>query len=108
MAKRYQKHNKYDQKTPQRDVDYHGLDPTLGESGLRKFTEGQIKECKLSGIKVVRLIVGKGLHSENGPVIKPIVMRHLQELKREGHIESFSFDTTGFTGPNEGALVVKL
>lgn len=109
MKNRKPKNNKYQHLSePQKEVDYHGLDPFLGESGIRQFTQEAIDRAQVEGVHTIRLIVGKGLHSKNGAVIKPIVQKFLQELQQSGEIRSFGYDKNHGVGQNEGALVVKL
>ena len=109
MKKSSQKKNKYSHLIqPQVEFDFHGLDPFLGEEGIRDLTCQKITEFKKSGKTVVRLIIGKGLHSKNGPVIKPVVLDLLQTMKVSGEIQDYRFDSAFGTGPNRGAVVVKL
>lgn len=109
MKKGSQKKNKYAHLSePQAEFDFHGLDPFLGEEGIRRVTREEIRNFQKSGMRVVRLIVGKGLHSKDCPVIKPVVLDLLEEMKLNGEIRDFSFDSAFGTGPNRGAVVVKL
>ena len=109
MNKGHQKINKYAKFTqPKVEFDFHGIDPFLGEEGIRNLTRLKLREFKDSGNVAVRLIVGKGLHSQNGPVIKPIVLNLLQEMKLKGEIKDYNFDSSFGTGPNQGAVIVKL
>ncbi len=105
---KYNKKNKYAHlNEPQAEFDYHGLDPFLKEDEIVDITNNQIEEFKKSGKTIIRLITGKGNRSKNGPVIKPIVLRALQSLKASKKIKDFDFETH-FTGPNIGAVIVKL
>jgi len=109
MKKGSQKKNKYAHLSqPQVEFDFHGLDLFLGEEGVRDLTREKLVEFRNSGKLVVRLIVGKGLHSKNGAVIKPIVLELLQEMKLSGEIRDYGFDSAFGVGPNEGAVVVKM
>lgn len=109
MKKGFQKKNKYAHLTqPQVEFDYHGLDPFLGKTGIQNLTREKMIEFKNAGNSVVRLIVGKGLHSKNGAVIKPIVLELLQEMKLNGEIKDYNFDSSFGVGPNQGAVVVKV
>ena len=50
MKKGSQKKNKYAHLSqPQAEFDYHGLDPFLGEEGIRDLTREKIAEFKNTG-----------------------------------------------------------
>lgn len=109
MKKGSQKKNKYAHlNEAQGEFDFHSLNPFLIKEDLRNLTLTKLDEFKKEDLQVVRLIVGKGLHSQNGPVIKPLVLELLKELKLKGQIRDFNFDSAFGTGPNQGALIVKL
>lgn len=109
MQKDSQKKNKYAHLTePQAEFDFHGLDLFLGKEGICDLTRVKLAEFRKNGKTVVRLIVGKGLHSSNGAVVKPLVLDLLHEMKLNGEIRDYDFDSAFGTGPNRGAVVVKI
>lgn len=108
MQKGHSKKNKYANFVEaQAEFDFHGLDPFLGKEGIANLLQSKVKEFKKDGKIVIRLIVGKGRHSQNGPVIKPIVLDLLQQMKLRGEIKDYNFDSAFGTGPNQGAIIVK-
>jgi DNA-nicking Smr family endonuclease len=63
--------NKY-QRTPEHIVDLHGF--TLEEARVT-ITE----LCNSNEYLHVRIITGKGIHSENGPVLKDFIRSYLEK-----------------------------
>jgi DNA-nicking Smr family endonuclease len=90
-----QKQNKYPLSIPNQVVDLHGL--TKSEAIL--VVENLIRERKRGERKHVRLIVGKGLNSLGGAVIKPEVMKLL-------YMHSISFRHAKRDAGGEGVLEV--
>ncbi len=52
----------------------------------------------------IRIIVGKGLHSELGAVLPDVVGDVVKEMKREGQVLFFEWDKKKKT--NSGAVIV--
>ncbi len=102
------KNNKYSHfNEPQKDLDFHGLDRFMSEEDYKNYTEDNLKQFKKDWLKVVRLVVGKGNNSKNGPVIKPIIQRFLHELKMSGFIKNYDYDTAWRNWQNTWAFIVK-
>ena len=60
----------------QDELDLHHVDALQGEAMLRRF----LNESRQAGLGCVRIVHGKGLHSESGvPVIKNLVDRVLRQ-----------------------------
>ena len=61
---------------PQAELDFHNqgtLTPNQIEQQLNSFLE----ESQQKGLKKLLIITGKGLHSENGAVVRPIIQNLL-------------------------------
>jgi DNA-nicking Smr family endonuclease len=67
------KHNKYEQEAS-RELDLHGYTKAEAEPLLKDFLEESLE----SRLSIVRVVTGKGLHSEDGiPVLKNFVTKYL-------------------------------
>jgi len=73
---------------PDHTLDLHGM---LKDDALRKV-EITVKDMKLRGYLKLRIITGKGKHSENEPVIPDAVDDLLLKLKREGFIRTITWE----------------
>lgn len=103
------KQNKYAKFVqPQKEINFHGLMQGAGYKEIEEYTVAALQEAKKQNKSVVRIITGKGIHSKSGPVIRPAVEKCLQILQRQGLVQSFKYDSAFGTGPNEGAIIVKL
>ena len=70
--------NKYESLAkPQATLDYHGR-VWRSESEIKGALDRFILECRSKGFLKVLVVTGKGLHSENGAVVKPIVLGYLK------------------------------
>lgn len=87
---------------PQRELDLHGFRSHPAE----QRTESFVRTAFMGGDLTLRIIVGKGLHSENGPVLPDIVENRLHQLKREGIVLSYRWE--GRSKKRSGALIVYL
>ncbi len=104
--KRRQKINKYEQR-PEEEIDFHDM-YFDNLSQVEQFAHKKIKESKAKNMRFIRFIVGKGIHSKNGPVIKPLIIRLLDALETRGEIRSHKFDSAYGTGQNTGSILIKL
>jgi DNA-nicking Smr family endonuclease len=103
------KKNKYAQfAEPKAEWDFHDLGDNITAQTIMSRTLRAITDAKHQNLATIRIITGKGIHSKNGPVIKPIVLRYLEVLARQKVIKGHKFDSAFGTGPNEGAIIVKL
>ena len=84
--------NKY-MRTPSRIIDLHGYTTTEAKVALDELVRSQDS--------YVRIIVGKGNHSENGPVLREFVKRFL--LSKNIHFNQSKIQDGG-----DGALEVFL
>lgn len=103
------KKNKYAQFVePRIEWDFHDLGNNITAQTIMSRTLRAITDAKHQGLVTIRIITGKGIHSKNGPIIKPIVLKYLEVLAKQKVIKSFKFDSAFGTGPNEGAIIVKI
>jgi len=61
------------------ELDLHGFNAVGAQVKARSF----IHSCKQQGYFTLRIIVGKGLHSELGPVLPDVVEDVLKEMKKQ-------------------------
>ncbi len=88
---------------PQETLDLHGCTAQEAEDKTQRFVE----EAGRRGIRTVRVITGKGLHSPGGKAVLPDVIElRLSLLKREGAIAAFQWDRR--VKDRSGALLVYL
>ena len=73
---------------PQDEIDLHGLKGDEAELKADFF----IRDSKARGLVTIRIIVGKGTHSEGRAVLPDIVEGKIIDLKREGQIYSFKWE----------------
>lgn len=82
MAGRHKKKklNKYEQLTTAEDeFDFHGKG-ALNEFEIRDMAHGFLWQAYQRRLHKVRIITGKGLHSKDGAVIKPILLAYIPTL----------------------------
>ncbi|MCX8044180.1 MAG: Smr/MutS family protein [Desulfobacterota bacterium] len=87
---------------PQEEIDLHGTTAAEAAARVRFF----IIDAVNRGLKTVRIVTGKGLHSQRGAVLRDIVEQGLVELKRTGRILTFIWERQAKT--RSGAVVVYL
>jgi DNA-nicking Smr family endonuclease len=73
---------------PEASLDLHGY--TAIDAQIR--AESFIYSCKMQGFFTVRIIVGKGRHSELGPVLPDVMEDVLNEMKRKNLVIGFGWD----------------
>jgi DNA-nicking Smr family endonuclease len=73
---------------PQDEIDLHGL---KGDEAELK-TDFFIRDSKARGLVTIRIIVGKGTHSEGRAVLPDIVEGKIIDLKRAGQIHTFKWE----------------
>lgn len=64
----------------EKNLDLHGLTGLQAQTRARSF----IQTCKEQGMFTVRIIVGKGLHSEFGPVLPDLIEDLVGQMRKEG------------------------
>jgi len=87
---------------PEEELDLHGL---TGPEAARR-TEQFIRNAGMRGLRTVRLITGKGIHSENGPVLPDVAERQAATLKAAGIVLTFRWERRAKR--QSGALLVYL
>lgn len=70
------------------ELDLHGLGSIVARIKLKSF----LVTCKNQGIFTARIIVGKGLHSDEGPVLPGIVEDLLGQLKTQDLVLFYEWD----------------
>lgn len=73
---------------PQDEIDLHGLKGDEAELKVDFF----IRDSKARGLVSLRIIVGKGTHSEGRAVLPDIIESKIIALKREGQIHAFKWE----------------
>lgn len=84
------------------DLDLHGFTAIGAQVRAKSF----ISSCKQQGFFTVRIIVGRGLHSELGPVLPDVVEEVAKEMKQKGIILSYKWEKKKKV--RSGALIVYL
>ncbi|MCB2168750.1 MAG: Smr/MutS family protein [Deltaproteobacteria bacterium] len=73
---------------PQGQLDLHGATVLQAE----QRTDSYIRTAHVEGTLTLRIIVGKGLHSEAGAVLPDVVEDRLLRLKRDGLVLSYRWE----------------
>ena len=97
MANKYRELN-----LPQAEFDFHNRGP-LTSHDILDLAESFIVNSLENNLAIVSFIVGKGVHSKNGPVIKPLLADFLKN-----HPSVKSFSEGKFAQGGEGVFIVKL
>lgn len=87
---------------PIEEIDLHGC--TGGQAVIK--TDEFIRKSLFGDLRTVRIIVGKGLHSEGKAVLRDVVEEKLVDLKRDGLILNFKWEKTSKL--RSGAVIVYL
>nr|WP_320014540.1 Smr/MutS family protein [uncultured Desulfobacter sp.] len=87
---------------PEADLDLHGFTAIGAQIKTRTF----ISSAHAQGFFTLRIIVGKGLHSEDGPVLPHVVEDLLTEMKNENIVLSYKWE--GGKRSKFGAVLVYL
>ncbi len=87
---------------PEKNLDLHGFTAIGAEIKARAF----ITTAKKQGYFTLRIIVGKGRHSEDGPVLPDVIEDLLKILKEENIVLSFQWE--GPKKSKSGAIIVYL
>lgn len=85
---------------PETQLDLHGFTAAAARIKARSF----IVSCKQQGFFTIRLIVGKGLHSQDGPVLPDVIEDLLKVLRKEQIILAYEWDRK--KKDRSGALIV--
>ncbi len=84
------------------ELDLHGCH--VQEALVR--VEAFIDTCTLQGFDAVRIIVGKGLHSQAGAVLPDTVEKKIVDMKRRGRVATFAWEKK--YKRSSGSLIVYL
>ena len=87
---------------PETELDLHGF---TGPEAERR-TPGFIAAARQKGLQTIRIITGKGLHSDGPEVLPDVVEQVLLDLKREGGIFAFRWEKK--EKQRSGAVIVYL
>jgi len=88
--------------TPRAELDLHGC--YVQEALVR--VEAFIETAALQGFETVRIIVGRGLHSQAGAVLPDAVEAKIVELRRRGRVATFTWEKKHKRA--SGSLIVRL
>lgn len=87
---------------PQEQLDLHGCTALQAEQRTEAFVRGAVH----AGLATVRIIVGKGLHSQGRAVLPDVVAEKLSQLKRRGQVLTFRWEK--HKKSKSGSLIVFL
>lgn len=87
---------------PEAELDLHGFTALGAELKAKAF----ISTCKHQGYFSLRLIVGKGLHSDLGPVLPDVIEDLLKIMKKQNIVLAYEWDQQKKS--KSGSLVVYL
>lgn len=87
---------------PEKQLDLHGLTATEADAQAETY----LRHSWRNGFFTLRLVVGKGLHSEAGAVLPHVVEDLLVRLKRDGVVLWFEWDKKQKS--RSGAVIVYL
>jgi DNA-nicking Smr family endonuclease len=73
---------------PEIDLDLHGFTALGAQMKARSF----LVTCRQQGYFTVRIIVGRGLHSDPGPVLPDAIEDLLVELKTQDTVLGFAWE----------------
>lgn len=87
---------------PEREIDLHGLTVPEAELKVKNF----LITSRQLGVRAVRVITGKGIHSPGLPVLPEMMERLAREMKNGGEIRNFAWEK----GRREksGAMLISL
>jgi len=87
---------------PEATLDLHGFTAIGAQVKARSF----ISSAHTQGFFTLRIIVGKGLHSEDGPVLPHVVEDLIKEMKKDNIVLSYKWE--GVKKTKFGAVLVYL
>ncbi len=87
---------------PEAELDLHGFTALGAEVKAKSF----ISTCKHQGYFSLRIIVGKGLHSDLGPVLPDVIEDLLKILEKQNVVLAYKWDQQ--TKSKSGAVIVYL
>jgi len=87
---------------PQVELDLHGYTAANAEAAAETF----IRNARQKGVRTVRIIVGKGLHSNGKAVLPDVIEKKILQLKRNQWVLGFKWEKKDKL--KSGALVAYL
>jgi DNA-nicking Smr family endonuclease len=90
------------------EVDFHTLPAGISPDEVIVLTREVIEQARADKVRSMRIIVGKGLGSPYGPVIRPAVKTCLGELVEQGGVKKFFYETLPSGMVNEGAIIITI
>jgi DNA-nicking Smr family endonuclease len=87
---------------PEKVMDLHGYNAIGAQIRAKSF----ILSCKQHGFFTIRIIVGKGRHSNEGAVLPDVVEDVAREMKKQGVV--IGFDWENKIKSKSGALIIYL
>jgi len=87
---------------PEAAIDLHGFTAVGAELKARSF----ITTAKLQGFFTLRIVVGRGLHSQDGPVLPHVVEDLLKAFKKDNIVLSYEWE--GRKKHKSGSVLVYL
>ncbi len=87
---------------PEAELDLHGFTALGAEVKAKSF----ISTCKHQGYFSLRIIVGKGLHSDSGPVLPDVIEDLLKILEKQNVVLAYKWDQQKKS--KSGAVIVYL
>ncbi len=88
--------------SPEADLDLHGFTAIGAEARAKSFLQTALRQ----GVFTVRIIVGRGIHSPEGPVLPQVVEDLVKALKAQKQVLSYEWD--GGRKKKSGSLVIYL
>ncbi|MEA3548077.1 MAG: Smr/MutS family protein [Thermodesulfobacteriota bacterium] len=73
---------------PQAELDLHGLTGPQAEARTENF----IASVRQRGLSIVRIITGRGLHSDGPPVLPGVVEEKMATLKQTGIVKRYEWE----------------
>ena len=86
----------------QDEFNFHNLG-ILKKEEIINLTNSFIEKAIANNSKIISLITGKGKHSKNGPIIKPLLKTYLKTHNNVENIKEGKYAEGG-----EGFLIIKL
>lgn len=86
----------------EKTLDLHGFNAIGAQVNTKSF----ITTCKQNGFFTVRIIVGKGTHSNFGPVLPDVVEDVVRDMKNNGQVLSYDWEKK--LKSKSGAIIVYL
>jgi DNA-nicking Smr family endonuclease len=87
---------------PEEEIDLHGYTAKGAETEIESF----LQLCRTKGVRTLRIIGGKGLHSKGRAVLPDIIENKVVDLKKRGSVLTFKWEKNSKL--KSGAMIVYL